>query len=105
MKRNLLLILRALTGVSIMIALFCYFDFGQTVRLVLTLPGGSLLIAIGWFALNTTISICKWQLSLPMHVRFAAIARSYVTSYFYSLLPTGQAGAELGKIAMLSSRA
>jgi uncharacterized membrane protein YbhN (UPF0104 family) len=105
MKRNLLLILRALTGVSIMIALFWYYDFGQTVRLVLTLSGGSLLVAIGWFVLNTAISIGKWQLSLPIHVRFATIARSYVTSYFYSLLPTGQAGAELGKIAMLSSRA
>src|SRR5262249_33947613 len=104
-KKNLFLLLRALIGVGIFVALFWVYDFRHTVHMVATLPGYSVLIAVGWFALNTVVSIAKWQLSLPTHVRFAAIARSYVASYFYALLPTGQAGAELGKIAVLSSRA
>jgi glycosyltransferase 2 family protein len=98
-------VLRAVVSLTAISLLFSVYDFKNVFRLASHLPAQALAISIGAFVANTAISIFKWKLALPQTVNLSATTRGYVASYFYSLLPTGQIGAELGKVVALAKHA
>lgn len=103
--RKYLPALRALVSIATLAVLFKLYDLRSVMQLVHSLPADVIASAIALFALTTAVSILKWRLALPQSVSFLSTARGYVASYFYSLLPTGQMGAELGKVVVLANHA
>lgn len=96
--------MRALISVLALVLLLVLYDFKQTIHAFTVVPIVDLAGAVAAFGVTTLLFINKWGMTLAREVGFLAMARSYLASCFYSLLPTGQVGAELGKVMTLAGR-
>jgi len=103
--RKYLPLLRALISIAALVLLLTLYDFKETFNLVAAMHGAAFIAAVAAFAATTILFVLKWNLTLPANVGVMGTARGYVASYFYSLLPTGQMGAELGKVMTLANHA
>lgn len=98
-------LLRALVSIAALVLLLTLYDFKETFHVVTAMRGIWFAAAVAAFVVTTIFFVLRWNLTLPASVGIMGTARGYVASYFYSLLPTGQMGAELGKVMALANHA
>lgn len=94
---------RPLVSLILLVVLLQIADFSQVIAQLSRIPptyvGAGLLL----FALSIVVFVYKWRLCLPT-ARYPALLRSYLSSLFFFLLPTGTLGAEASKLTVAKSQ-
>ena len=94
--------IRPAVSILLLALLFKLVDLNEVIGNLLAIPTGFLAVALLLFSLSVVVSVYKWKVCLPA-AHFRTLFRSYLTSLFLFLLPTGTLGAEISKLAVARS--
>lgn len=92
-------LLRPVVSIVLLAILLLIIDIGEVVSIVTRLDSALFGAALVLFALSIVAAVWKWRLCLPA-IPYRALFRSYLSSLFFFLLPTGMLGAEASKLTL-----
>jgi glycosyltransferase 2 family protein len=91
--------LRPVVSIALLAILLAITDVAQVVTIMSRVNPALYALALILFALSILSATWKWHLFLPS-APFGALLRTYLSSLFFFLLPTGTLGAEASKLVL-----
>lgn len=91
--------LRPVVSLLLLALLLEFTEISQVFAHLREVPLLNVCFALLLFLVTILLGTFKWRLSLPS-ARFSMLLRSYLSSLFYFLLPTGVLGAEASKLSI-----
>lgn len=102
-SQNLFLGLRLAATLLTFVLLFGFYDFHDVADQIAAVGLLSFLVGAVLLALCTAGMAWKWKLALH-DAHYTVLLRALVSSYFYTILPSGQLGGEVSKILLVKSK-
>lgn len=90
---------RPAISIALLAILLMITDLGQVIAIMKRVDPMLFAVAIVLFALSILTATQKWHLCIP-NISYGVLLRSYLSSLFFFLLPTGTLGAEASKLSL-----